>query len=250
MKKFVLWLCILIMTLTSCTTAVPETEIYVPSYEVACITEAIRNYADIRAPLPQGWEYKVIEETDDYGNEIFGIRFWPTEHPELTVRIGWRPGMTHPDNTSPGTRTKINLPDGNILWHHTKRQGEDAQSIIVSWDNYPFLYLAEYILPDTLEAEYEPIIREILSFTKFGGIRSMYEARDLVIALFEGNVALAGFHDIDLNTGAGCIFVDETETAPRRYFYVSKEDTIREYFMEDQPIGGTGIVFREREDTQ
>jgi hypothetical protein len=108
----------------------------------------------------------------------------------------------------------------------------------------------EYILPDTLEAEYEPIIREILSFTKFGGIRSMYEARDLVIALFEGNVALAGFHDIDLNTGAWCIFVDETETAPRRYFYVSNEDTIREYFMEDQPIGGTGIVFRESEDTQ
>ena len=93
MKKIVLWLCILIMILTSCTTAVPETEIYVPSYEVAYITEAIRNYADIRAPLPQGWEYTIIEETDDYGNEIFGIRSVETH----LSRVGAHPCIVQHD---------------------------------------------------------------------------------------------------------------------------------------------------------
>ena len=165
------------------------------------------------------------------------------------MRIGWRPGMTHPDSTSSGTQTKLPLTDGGILWYHTRQQGEDAQSVTVSWDEYPFLYLAEYILPDTLEAEYEPIIREILSFTEFGGIRSMYEARDLVTAQFDDAVASAGFCDFDLSTGAWCIFVDETEDTPRRYFHVPEDGDIREYFSEDQPLGGSEIVFRESEET-
>ena len=249
MKKFVLWLCILIMILTSCTTAVPETEIYVPSYEVACITEAIRDYADIRAPLPQGWEYTIIEETDDYGNEIFGIRFWPTEHPELSVRIGWRPGKTLPYSRSAGTKTKIDLPNNRILWRQTKRQGTDAQSISAAWDDYPYLYLADYILPDALEAEYEPIIREILCYTEFGGMRSVYEATAMVTAHFDSYHA-AGFSNVRSGTGAWCIYVEETENANWRYFHVAADGEIKEYFMEDQPMGGLEIVFRESEGNQ
>lgn len=253
MKKFVLWLCILIMILTSCTTAVPETEIYVPSYEVACITEAIRNYADIRAPLPQGWEYTIIEETDDYGNEIFGIRFFPTEHPELTVRIGWRPGIAVPSDREAGTITMIPCADGSSLRRHTKRKGSDAQSITISWVNYPDLYIADYILPDALETEFEPIIREILCYTQFGTLRPKQEAIDLVCAALEveeEEIYSAFSNGADPDSGGWAIVIQETEDAKWRYFYVFADGEVKEYFMEDQPIGGTGIVFRESEDTQ
>ena len=249
MKKIfcILYTIGLILILLSCGA---EEAAAAPAFEVGCYANAAKGYADISAPLPTGWQYSVIEETDEGGNEIFGICFWPNEHPELFVYIGWRPGMTHPDSTGAGTLTKLSLPDGSILWHHTRRQGEDAQSVTISWDEYPYLYLAEYLLPDALEAEYEPIIRESLSFTEFGGIQSMYEARDLVTAQLDKSVALAGFQDFDLSTGAWCIFVDETEGAPRRYFHVSGDGVIREYFAEDQPLGGTEIVFRESEETQ
>ncbi len=253
MKKLVLWICLLLMILTSCTTTEPETEVYTPTYEVACITEAIRNYANIRAPLPKGWEYKVIEETSEYGNEIFGIRFWPTEHPELSVRIGCRPGIAVPSNREAGTITMIPCADGSSLRRHTKRKGTDAQTITISWMNYPNLYIADYILPDALEAEYEPIIREILCFTQFGTLRSMQEAIDLVYAALgaeEEEIYSAYSDGADPVTGGWDITILETEDAKLRYFYVFADGEVKEYFMEDQPLGGTGIVFRESEDIQ
>lgn len=249
MKKWVLWICILLMTLASCTTTVPEDEIYVPSYEVACITEAIQNYVDIRAPLPQGWEYAVIGETDDYGNEIFGIRFWPTEHPELSVRIGWRPGAPVPNERSAGTITMVPCSDGDSLRRHSKRKGTDAQSITVSWQGYPYLYIADYILPDTLEAEYEPTIREILCFTDFGDLRSWNEASKLVTDLLD-TYYFTGHGELDLHTGTWDIFVDMTENGPRRKFHVSAEGIIREYMMEEQPDGSLKIIYLEGEDVQ
>lgn len=248
MKKWILGMFILLITLISCTTAVPETEIYVPSFEVACITEAVQNYVDIRTPLPHGWEYKVIEETDDYGNEIFGIRFWPTEHPELSVRIGCRPGYPFPSKQSAGTRTTIDLPDGNTLWRHTKRKGQDAQSILVRWNAYPGLFYADYTLPDALEADYEPIIREILCFTQYGTLRPMQEAINMVCEMLETDVYAAFSDGIDPHTGAWYIIIQETENTVRRYFQIAADGKIREYFMEDQPMGGTGIVFRESEE--
>ncbi len=253
MKKLVLWICILLITLTSCTTAVPETEIYVPSYEVACITEAIQNYADIRALLPHGWEYKVINETDDYGNEIFGIRFYPTAHPELSVRIGCRPGIAVPSEREAGTITVIPCADGSSLRRHTKRKGSDAQSVTVSWMNYPGLYIADYILPDALEAEYEPIIREILCFTQFGTLRPMQQAIDLVCSALdveEEELYSAFSGGADPNTGGWAIVIQETEDAKWRHFYVFADGEVKEYYIEDQPMGGTGIVFRESEDIQ
>lgn len=252
MKKLLLCLCILLTALTSCTTAVPETEIFTPSYEVACITEAIQNYVDIRTPLPHGWEYAVIEETDDYGNEIFGIRFYPTAHPELSVRIGCRPGISFPSSQSAGTRTTIDLPDGSTLWRHTKRKGNDAQSITVRWNAYPGLFLADYTLPDALEAEYEPTIREILCFTQFGTLRPMQQAIDLVCSALdvEEDEIYSAFSDgADPVTGGWTIVIRETEDAKWRYFYVFADGEVKEYFWEDQPMGGTGIVFRESEET-
>lgn len=252
MKKWVLWICILLMTLASCTTTVPEDEIYVPSYEVACITEAIQNYVDIRTPLPQGWEYAVIGETDDYGNEIFGIRFYPTAHPELSVRIGCRPGIAVPSNREAGTITMIPCADGSSLRRHTKRKGTDAQTVTISWMDYPNLYIADYILPDALEAEYEPIIREILCYTQFGTLRPMQQAIDLVCAALEvekDEIHSAFSDGADPLTGGWVITIRETEDATWRYFYVFADGEVKEYYMEDQPMGGTGIVFRESEET-
>jgi ribonuclease HI len=54
----------------------------------------------------------------------------------------------------------------------------------------------------------------------------------------------------DPNSGGWAIVIQETEDAKWRYFYVFADGEVKEYFMEDQPIGGTGIVFRESEDTQ
>lgn len=244
MKKILFLICLILsVMLISCGSA-PSENGAVPSYEVACYTVAQKGFADITAPLPDGWEYSVITETDEIGGEIFGIRFCPTAHPELSVRIGWRPGRTIPDNTGAGVRTKIPLSDGSILWHHSKRQGDDAQSIVASWSDYPFLYLAEYTLPDALEAEYEPIIREILSFTEFGGMRSATEAVDMVAAKFESYHSACYTEPLP-DTGAWCVSVQETEGAAPRYFHVAHDGVIREYFSEDQPMGGSEIVFRD-----
>ena len=247
MKKFlfVLFAITFMLILLSCGTETENTPM--PSFAIDRYAVAEKGYADITAPLPAGWDYSVITEEDDYGNEIFGIRFLPTEHPELSVRIGWQPGKTLPYNRSAGTKTKIDLPNNRILWRHTKRQGSDAQSISAAWDDYPYLYLADYILPDALEAEYEPIIREILCFTEFGGMRSVYEATAMVTARFDSYHA-AGFSNLRAGTGAWCIYVEETENAIWRYFHVAADGEIREYFLEDQPMGGSEIVFRESED--
>ena len=226
MKKWILWICAVWMILISCTA---EEEIApTPSFEVERYTVAEKGYADITAPLPAGWDYSIIEETSDYGNEIFGIRFWPTEHPELSVRIGWRPGVSVPNERSAGTISTVPCHDGDSLRRHSKRKGEDAQSVTVSWLGYPYLYIADYILPDALEAEYEPVIREILCFTEFGRIRPWYEARDLVTDLLD-DYYFSGYVELDLQTGTWKIFVDMTEDGPRRYFKVTTDGEITEY---------------------
>jgi len=246
LKKWILGICVVLMILVSCTA---EEEIPVPSFAVERYTVAEQGLVDITAPLPTGWDYSVIEETDDYGNEIFGIRFWPTEHPDLSVRIGWRPGAPVPNERSAGTITMIPCPDGDSLRRHSKRKGTDAQSVTVSWQGYPYLYIADYILPDILEAEYEPIIREILCFTDFGDLRSWNEASKLVTDLLD-TYYFTGHGELDLRTGTWDIFVDMTENGPRRKFHVSAEGIIREYMMEEQPDGSLKIVYLEGEDVQ
>ena len=150
----------LILILLSCGAETEDTP--TPSFAIDRYAFAEKGYADITAPLPAGWDYSVIEETDDYGNEIFGIRFWPTAYPDLSVRIGWRPGIAVPGKTGAGIRETIPLSNGESLWRHSKRKGDDAQTVTVTWNGYPHMYIADYILPNALESEYEPIIRDIL----------------------------------------------------------------------------------------
>ena len=165
MKKL---LCLLfaiffVMTLAACGESQPaQTPNPKPSYHGVPFTSE-KDTSTISLLLPDGWEVKEITDGDCFGVPILhGLVMHPSVNPEIAVTVACCEGYPGLCGTGKTFEDLDFGEDAGRVIKSTEILGE-MRSVLVTWEDKPPMYYADYAIPEALAAEWEPMILEILS---------------------------------------------------------------------------------------
>jgi len=222
MKKL---LCILIamffvMFLAACGESQPaQTPNPKPSYHGVPFTSE-KDTSTISLLLPDGWEVKEITDGDCFGVPILhGLVMHPSVHPEVAVTVACcesYPGLCGTGKTFEDL--DFGEDAGRVI-KSTEILGE-TRSVLVTWEDKPPMYYADYAIPDALAAEWEPMILEILSTAVMAeGALSRTKAEEIAADAWERD-----YDDVFANTYDHCTGI---WTATIRYKSNGLESTVQ-----------------------
>lgn len=129
----------------------------------AVSAECCFNYAKISLPLPNGWEYKIIEP--DAEND-FGISFWPAAEPKLTVTL-----LCHPKGFgicgTGVTFEEVSFSTGLTATKCTEGSDTDFWFLLI-FKNLPGAYTAECNFSGNMWANYGKTLMALLGSAELG----------------------------------------------------------------------------------
>ena len=165
MKKllYVLLAVLFMMTLAACGESQPaQTPNPKPSYHGVPFTSE-KDTSTISLLLPDGWEVKEITDGDCFGVPILhGLVMHPSVKPEIAVTVACCEGYPGLCGTGKTFEDLDFGKDAGRVIKSTEILGE-MRSVLVTWEDKPPMYYADYAIPEALAAEWEPMILEILS---------------------------------------------------------------------------------------
>ena len=213
MKKWLFVIAvILLLTLVSCGSNTENTPPAIqPKYEGTEVRLEYE-YANLSVLVPEDWEYNK-PDTEKYGaSNIMVLELYPTEAPELLVRVGCFVGAYGTCGTGK-TFEDLNFgEDAGRVIKATEILGE-TRSVMITWEDKPPMYYAMYDIPEASAAEWEPKILEILSTAVMAeGALSRADAEAAAAKAFGEEYQQLGATDYDHDTGDWHIGIQYTCT--------------------------------------
>ncbi len=158
-------------------------------------------YANLTVSVPHDWVYQK-PDAEKYGAlNVMVIEMSPSSAQDITVRIGCFVGAYGTCGTGK-TFEDLNFGDGaGRVIKATEVIGE-TRSVMITWEDKPPMYYAAYDIPESLAAEWEPKILEILSSAVMAeGALSRADAEQAAINSFGEEYQQLGASDYDHDTG-------------------------------------------------
>jgi hypothetical protein len=149
------------------------------------IAEYSYQYTNMKLELPDDWEYKILEGSEEQSVNSFGIQFWPKAQPSMTIRLLYHvngiglcgTGVTFED---------VLLENGLTATKCTENIDKDRWFFLI-YQDVPGAYAAECSASQGLWNEYGDAVMSILGSAEIG--KNILSESEAIEAAKEGYAA-------------------------------------------------------------